>query len=97
MEKEQKSRNQVKNQRERLWKIDPRCFWCMRVTVLPHAPSPPKGGWAANIATIDHLYDRKHELRHSPQKHNQEMRRVLACYACNMKRGGIRIRSSYLK
>jgi hypothetical protein len=65
--------------RRRLWRRDPHCFWCGRLTVfeaygVPHA------------ATIEHIYPRGHPKRRSPRKVLPET--VLACHACNQERGG---------
>lgn len=61
------------------------CFWCAVFMVLPtggeHMRRPP-----LNMATLDHLRDRFHPGRHEPVQNN-ERRIVLACWACNNRRG----------
>lgn len=69
----------IKWQRQRLWQINPHCYWCKRETVLPEyhgRMGRPKPNWA----TLEHL-----DARHSKErgKHGGEFRHVLACWKCN--------------
>lgn len=67
--------------RHRLHAIDPACHWCRVETVLiiGHCRQPPP-----NMATIDHLDDRFSKAR---GRHKNTERTVLACLACNHRRG----------
>lgn len=63
--------------RERLWRIDPRCHWCALVTV----PVPGDGKPLQHFhATLDHVYSAQSERRDEV---------VLACHGCNQKRAYI--------
>lgn len=66
----------------KLHKIDPRCYWCKKETVLP--PKPNNSPFPS-LATIDHIYSR-FDIRRFVEKKPGEIRRVLACYECNQKR-----------
>lgn len=68
--------------RNQLWAINPYCSWCGVFTInppgdVPFVTPPP------NLATADHLYSRNDPRR----KHWHPSPIVLACYACNQKRG----------
>lgn len=76
-----------RKQRERLWKIDPRCENCAVVTVLPEHVEGERHSGALkivpdNMATIQHKYSRNHPLRHHANGTN-ERRHLLWCYKCN--------------
>jgi hypothetical protein len=68
-----------------LWRNNPRCHYCNRLTVLIFRPP---GIGTNNFrfvdfeATIDHLHDR---YGHRPQVHGEEVT-VLACWSCNQLR-----------
>ena len=64
--------------RRTLWRRDPRCFWCGRLTVFEEHGRP-------DSATLDHLYSRLHPRRRDTRKHLPST--VLACYCCNQERG----------
>jgi len=61
-----------------LWRRDPRCFWCGRLTVF-------ETFGREDSATLDHLFSRRHPRRSDPRKHLPPT--VLACYGCNQERG----------
>jgi 5-methylcytosine-specific restriction endonuclease McrA len=61
-----------------LWRRDPRCFWCGRVTDI-------RIEWLDKSATVEHLYSRRHPKRGLPDKHLPTV--VLACRKCNNERG----------
>ena len=61
-----------------LWRKDPRCFWCGRVTIYATSGTP-------NAATLEHVYPRGHPRRADPARHLPST--VLACYRCNQERG----------
>ena len=61
-----------------LWRRDPRCFWCGRVTDI-------RTEWLDRSATVEHLYSRKHPKRGRTDKHLPST--VLACKRCNSERG----------
>jgi hypothetical protein len=82
--------------RERLWHKDRRCHWCGRLTrlIVPgnHEKLPD------DMATVDHLYSRLDENRHNLKRgiirkdksgNIVLVRRVLACYSCNQRRGRV--------
>ena len=61
---------------------DGKCHWCGRAcieAVVSPKKRPP------NLATLDHLNDRFHPHRRVPA--NGEQRLVMACHACNNRRG----------
>ena len=67
-----------------------RCHWCRAEMVLPPDGRHVKH-MAPNTATIEHLRDRFDPTRTERLKFNQPDRRwVLACLACNNKRGAQR-------
>jgi 5-methylcytosine-specific restriction endonuclease McrA len=70
--------------REALWRKDPRCFWCGKLTVLTEAKQ-------RNAATIDHLYSRLHPKR----ENNGLINTVLACRACNIQRADYESKGAY--
>lgn len=72
-----------------IWKKDPRCYWCKRETTLEGRDT---GDVLPHTATLEHLYSKFHPHRLTPNT-TQEIRRVLACYECNHKRG----RDEFLK
>jgi hypothetical protein len=67
-----------------LFKQDPRCHWCKRVTKLICEKSL-KGEADPLMATIDHVISRYHPHRWVKRKTGQK-RKVLACYQCNHSR-----------
>jgi 5-methylcytosine-specific restriction endonuclease McrA len=64
--------------RRQLWRRDPRCFWCGRMTRFDAHDEP-------DAATVEHLYHRKHPKRGRADKHLPST--VLACRKCNNERG----------
>ncbi len=64
--------------RRQLWRSDPRCFWCGRVTRFDAYDEP-------DAATVEHLYSRRHPKRGRADKHLPSV--VLACKRCNNERG----------
>ncbi|MDQ3744531.1 MAG: hypothetical protein M3444_09125 [Acidobacteriota bacterium] len=78
-EGERKGASKSKPTRRRvLWRRDPRCFWCGRVTDI-------KTEWLDRSATVEHLYSRRHPKRGRTDKHLPST--VLACKRCNNERG----------
>lgn len=81
------------SERAILWYKDPKCYWCRKPTRLLEIT----GGQAPDdMATIDHLYNKLDKNRQDRDlgiiKKNRRgktvvRRHVLACYACNQKRG----------
>jgi 5-methylcytosine-specific restriction endonuclease McrA len=67
--------NHPKKRRITLWKKDPHCFWCGKLTV-------DDGRNNSDSATIDHVRSRLHPLRKEPNCERQS-RLVLACKDCN--------------
>ena len=67
-----------------LYKKDPRCHWCKRVTKLICEPAM-KGKPDPLMATIDHIVSRYHVHRWVRKRKGQR-RQVLACYECNHNR-----------
>lgn len=76
------SKQKIKR-RDRLWRENPNCFYCGRVTQKPN----PFGGYnPPNACTLEHLYSRYNPKRYSLAKPNEE-RTVISCRACNEKMG----------
>jgi hypothetical protein len=70
-----------RKRKENLWKRDPHCHWCGRLTRT-------EGEQNNDLATVDHLrtkYDPSRWLRGD----GQDERTVLACYACNNERARV--------
>lgn len=65
-----------------LWEKNPHCHWCGELTELTNCPN---GQVPPNAATIDHLYS-KLDLRRWVKRKPGEVKKVLACYACNQRR-----------
>lgn len=65
-----------------LWDENPHCHWCGVLTELTNCP---KGQVPNNAATIDHLYSKLDPRRWVRRKPGQ-IKKVLACYACNQRR-----------
>lgn len=61
------------SRRFRLWRRDPRCLWCGRVTRI-------EGTNEETAATLDHIHPRGH-------REGKRLRTVLACRRCNSARG----------
>lgn len=59
--------------RFRLWRSDPRCLWCGRVTRIESVQDD-------NAATLDHIHPKGH-------RQGKRLRTVLACRRCNSRRG----------
>lgn len=82
--------NIIKKQRTRMWRANPHCENCGVLTVLPEdCPGwQAKGDGStflkkvpANMATIQHKYDKLHPLRNVIRPN--ERRHFLWCYKCN--------------
>ena len=79
-------RQRLKRRREKLWKTDPRCVYCGRVTNL-HAKKDHVGHFIYDplLATLDHLNDRW--VEYLGDRHDGDgAKTVLACFECNNKR-----------
>ena len=74
----------LRRQRERMWKENPHCHWCGIETVL--IPYGAKVKQENNAATIDHLRDKYNPEKRQEPNLNNETRRVLACFSCNVRR-----------
>ena len=61
------------SRRFRLWRRDPRCLWCGRVTRIESVNDD-------NAATLDHIHPKGH-------REGKRLRTVLACRRCNSRRG----------
>lgn len=67
-----------------LYRQDPRCHWCKRVTKLT-CEKFIRGHADPLMATIDHVVSRYHPHRWVKKKKHHR-RKVLACYECNHNR-----------
>ena len=78
--------NKIRARRFDLWVAQRGlCWWCKCPTVLPpYEPKRAKGSVKPNEATLDHLYSRLHPLR---EVKTGDRRYVMACWACNQRRG----------
>jgi len=82
------SRN--KKRRINLWNENPKCYWCGIITVNPIPRKLHDGRlkspkyMSSNTATLDHLTSRLSDKRGSVEIRHET---VLACKACNEKRG----------
>jgi hypothetical protein len=65
-----------RSKRERLFRRNPHCYWCGRLTVFLR-PKPFK---APDAATVDHRFSKQHPKRCFDGS------TVLACYECNDER-----------
>jgi hypothetical protein len=65
--------------RQRLFRVNPHCFWCGVLTVLDGMRLP-------NFATVDHLYSRWHPERRARHVNRDGTLHVLACQNCNQER-----------
>lgn len=79
----------IRRKRIKLWKEDPRCFWCGVVTVLLESKTAAeckKNRSNPLRATAEHLVSRAHNLRTiaSGFTYNHI---VIACNGCNSERG----------
>src|SRR5437868_8874207 len=64
--------------RRQLWRRDPHCFWCGRITKFDEY-------YSDDAATVEHIYHRRHPKRHNGRRHLPSI--VLACRRCNNERG----------
>jgi hypothetical protein len=69
-------------EREWLWRTDPQCYWCRRMTV-PGAKNC-RGGLSGHAATLDHFVPRPHR-----RKRGERQQYVIACHSCNQRRGSM--------
>lgn len=69
--------------RERLFKQDPHCHWCGRLTKL-FTPAPGQKA-PGDMATVDHVISRL--TRTSRAEYHHKSNKVLACENCNRRRG----------
>ncbi|MFL6282749.1 MAG: HNH endonuclease [Pyrinomonadaceae bacterium] len=74
-----------KTRRRQLWKRDPHCFWCGRVTNIRTVN-------LGDSATVEHIYHKQHPRRRDTRKHLPST--VLACYRCNTERGAPEVTTS---
>lgn len=81
MGKYRKSYN--KRRVNKLWVENPHCHWC---NILTTREGRLGKNLPDNAATFDHLYHRSDPQRFTKKGRNAG---VLACYACNQKRGRI--------
>lgn len=72
-------------QRNRFYRMDPRCHWCGERTELP-AYTKLNSPKAPHHATIDHLNSRLSPYRRVPTESPSELRHVLSCFKCNQDR-----------
>jgi hypothetical protein len=72
-----------RNLKIELYKRDPRCHWCRRITKLICEPNLRHVD--PLMATIDHIVSRYHVHRWI-KKTGKKRRKVLACYECNHRR-----------
>jgi len=77
-----KSREQRRRRLIKLHRLDCRCFWCKRPTVLVISDRSTVN--FPRRATIDHL---DHKLSGRRRPGPREPRTVLACFECNQRRG----------
>ena len=71
-------------QRERLYGLNPYCYYCGKKTILIDFKTFPKGvSYPKSTATIEHLWDRFNKLR----VENVEIPKVISCVKCNNQRG----------
>jgi len=79
------NRYSVKRVRRKLFREDPHCYWCGRITVLF---DPPIGQRTpGDTATVDHIKDRRQVASVSEYRAPENV--VLACYGCNKRRNDI--------
>lgn len=72
---------QMKRRRRNLFAADPYCWYCGCAVYeyrLPHG-----GPQAPDQATVEHLISKRHPMRGE----HHGLRKVLACYECNVSRG----------
>lgn len=66
-----------------LWKENPHCHWCGRLTQVTNIRN---GVLPEDAATVDHLFSRYNVKRWLHHRHD-EPTKVLSCYKCNHDRG----------
>ncbi len=74
------------NRRRALWRKDPRCFWCGKITILRRV----NGGeqHPDNMATLEHIIHKMDPNRGKKMSKNKgKNSTVLACRECNNSRG----------
>jgi hypothetical protein len=74
----EKTKTGKPTRRRTLWRRDPHCFWCGRLTVFEAFNSD-------DAATLEHIYHRNHPRRRDARRHLPGT--VLACRRCNSERG----------
>lgn len=74
--------NALARQRRRMFDKHPFCHWCgvQLLWIAEVGKSHPR------MATIDHLRNKHDPSRRERPKRSGEIRRVLACHKCNVKR-----------
>lgn len=70
---------------KKLWRRDPHCHWCGRLTELLER-DPKRKYFPPESATRDHLRSRFDPTRQEPCVPYREFRIVLACRECNLRR-----------
>lgn len=74
-----------KQRREQLWRENPHCHWCGRLTVINNKSEWKHGEDHSNVATLDHLVSRL-EIPYGtnrPNLYKKAKTMVLACWKCN--------------
>ena len=94
--------NHLRKQRHRMWLRNPYCHWCGKLTRLLDVNGGPQ---PVDMATVDHLFSRFNKGREnyslgikctSHAGNPMIIRRVLACFACNQRRGFLESKITYL-
>lgn len=76
--------------RWRMWKKNPRCYYCGIRTRFVHRGGQSNARVRDDEATIEHLYSRLHPWR---LEHRKEGPTVIACHKCNAERNNIEQRA----
>jgi 5-methylcytosine-specific restriction endonuclease McrA len=77
--------------KRRVWLLqERRCYWCSCETFFhEHVEGQPT---PENAVTVDHVYPAKHARRLEARNSGKPSPFVIACWACNNKRGGTTFR-----
>lgn len=67
--------------RAELFALNPKCYWCRKLTVFD---IPPDGRLHHNHATVDHIITRVHAASIGEYRSRRNI--VLACHQCNKAR-----------
>lgn len=77
------SKKRARAMRNKLWILDPRCYYCGQITVLPKSLGIEIGDTCPpNMATLEHIYNKNHPSR-------EQEKYALACNECNGIKGNI--------